>query len=89
MLYDQDIEFAMVDVQDVSDVIYTICHQKGLHGKNYILSSESWRISDISAMLNGEKPSGNAHIFYESHAVQRDLGITFHPASVPLHAFSS
>ncbi|MEM9887205.1 MAG: hypothetical protein AAF849_15030 [Bacteroidota bacterium] len=79
----------MVDVQDVSRAIYAICQQKGLHGKNYILSSESWRVSDIAAMLNGEQPTGQARIFYESKAAQRDLGITFHEASVPLHAFSS
>lgn len=84
MIYDNDAEFAMVDVKDVADGIYSASIKKGLHGKNYLFSSESWRVSDISAMLNNEKPKGNARIVYKNDAAKQDLGIDFNPAIIPL-----
>jgi hypothetical protein len=88
MFYDNDIEFALVDVKDVADGIYSASTKKGLHGKNYLLSSESWKVSDISKMLNNEKPNGNASITYKNDAAIRDLGIEFNPAIIPLTEFS-
>ena len=88
MLYDNDIEFALVDVKDVASGIYSASTKKGLHGKNYLLSSESWKVSDISAMLNNEKPSRNARIIYKNEAAKQDLGIDFNPAIIPLTEFS-
>ncbi|MFD2823009.1 NAD-dependent epimerase/dehydratase family protein [Lacinutrix iliipiscaria] len=89
MLYDTDAEFAMVDVKDVSQAIFKSGTTKGLHGKNYILSSESWKVSDISAMLNNETPKGKAKMFYQNDAAKQDLGIHFNPAHVPLKNFSA
>lgn len=89
MMYDNDVEFALVDVKDVADGIYEACIKKGLHGKNYLLSSESWKISDISAMLNGRKPANSARIIYKNDAAIQDLGIHFNPAVKPLTDFSS
>lgn len=88
MIYDNDVEFALVDVKDVADAIFSASTKKGLHGKNYLLSSESWKVSDISAMLNDERPNGSARIIYKNDAAKRDLGITFNPAIVPLTEFS-
>ncbi|WP_411029488.1 NAD-dependent epimerase/dehydratase family protein [Spongiimicrobium sp. 3-5] len=88
MFYDNDIEFAMVDVKDVADGIYSASTTKGLHGKNYLLSSESWKISDITKMLNNEKPNGNAHIVYKNDAAIQDLGIQFNPVIIPLTEFN-
>lgn len=88
MLYDTDAEFALVDVKDVANGIYSACTKKGLHGKNYLLSNESWKVSDISAMLNGEKPNGNARIVYKNDAAKQDLRIEFNPAIVPLTEFN-
>jgi nucleoside-diphosphate-sugar epimerase len=88
MMYDNDIEFALVDVKDVADAIYSAAIKKGLHGKNYLLSSESWKISDISAMLNDKKPSQQARIIYKNDAAKRDLEIDFNPVIIPLTEFS-
>lgn len=88
MIYDNDAEFAMVDVKDVANGIYSASTKKGLHGKNYLLSSESWKVSDISAMLNDKKPIGNARIVYKNDAAKQDLGIEFKPAINPLTDFN-
>lgn len=89
MFYDNDIEFALVDVKDVADGIFSASTKKGLHGKNYLLSSESWKVSDISAMLNGEEPNGQAQMVYKNDSAIRDLGIQFNPAKVPLSEFGN
>ncbi|MGB5821074.1 MAG: NAD-dependent epimerase/dehydratase family protein [Saonia sp.] len=88
MIYDNDAEFAMVDVKDVANGIYSASTKKGLHGKNYLFSSESWKVSDISAMLNDEKPNGNARVVYKNNYAKQDLGIEFKPAVVPLTEFN-
>lgn len=87
MLFDTDTEFAIVDVKDVANGIYMASTKKELHGKNYLLSSESWKVSDISKMLNNERPNGSAHIVYKNDAAKHDLGIEFNPAKVPLTEF--
>ncbi|WP_136480901.1 NAD-dependent epimerase/dehydratase family protein [Cognatitamlana onchidii] len=89
MLFDTDAEFAVVDVKDVANGIYSASNKKGLNGKNYLLSAESWKVSDISAMLNGEKPSGQTRIVYKNDEAQKDLEIEFSPAIVPLTEFNS
>ena len=89
MLYDTDVEFAMVDVKDVANAIYNAGTKTGLHGKNYLLSSESWKISDISAMLNNETPRGHAKVVYQNNAARKHLNLEFNPAIVPLKAFNS
>ncbi len=89
MMYDNDIEFAMVDVKDVAKAIYKSSTKTGLHGKNYILSSESWRVSDISSMLNNEEPKGKASVIYQNDSAKQDLNLEFNPAVMPLHSFSS
>lgn len=87
MLYDNDVEFAVVDVKDVAEGIYKASITSGLHGKNYFLTSESWKVSDIKAMLNNEQPKNSARIVYLNNAAQQDLGIHFNPAQIPLNAF--
>lgn len=89
MLFDTDAEMALVDVKDVANVIYKASDKKGLHGKNYLLTSESWKISDISAMLNGEKPAHHAKIVYKNDLAKQDLGVHFNPAVIPLTEFNS
>jgi hypothetical protein len=87
MMYDHDVEFAVVDVKDVAKGIYNASTKMGLNGKNYLLTSESWKVSDISAMLNNQKPVNAAHIVYKNDAAKRDLEMEFRPASEPLHDF--
>jgi len=88
MLYDVDADWALVDVKDVADGIYSASTKKGLHGKNYLFSSESWKISDVSKMLNNEKPIGSAQIVYKNDAARKDLGMNFNPVVIPLTEFN-
>jgi len=89
MLFDTDTEFAIVDVKDVADGVYSAGTRKGLHGRNYLLSSESWKVSDVTKMLNNDKPGAGAKVVYKNDAAKQDLGISFSPAQVPLAEFGS
>ena len=89
MLFDTDTEFAIVDVKDVADGVYSAGTRKGLHARNYLLSSESWRVSDVTKMLNNDKPGAGAKVVYKNDAAMQDLGISFSPAQVPLAEFGS
>jgi len=87
-LFDENVEFALVDVQDVAEGVYKVALSKGNHGKNYLFTSESWKISDISKMLNGELPEGNSRTVYSNELAKKELGIQFRPASEPLKRFN-
>ncbi|HEY0041115.1 MAG TPA: hypothetical protein VGB71_10660, partial [Flavisolibacter sp.] len=86
-LFQYDIPFAMVDVKDVAESIYRAAILPGLHGKNYLLTSESWVVSDISLMLNNQPPQGKPLTIYKNEKAKNDLGIKFNPAKVPLNQF--
>lgn len=88
MFYDMDVNWALVDVADVAEATYKAAITNNIHGKNYLLSSESYRISDISLMLNQQPPAGKPTIVYSSELAKKDLGMDFKPASVPLHNYS-
>ena len=89
MFYDNDIYFALVDVEDVAEAIYKAATTNNIHGANYLLSSESYRVSDITLMLNNQSPVGNPKIFYSNDLAKKDLDMNFQPASVPLNSYSS
>lgn len=89
MFYDNDIYWAVVDVADVAEAIFKIAHTDNIHGKNYLLSSESYKVSDVTLMLNNQMPVGKAKIVYNSDLAKRDLGLNFKPAIVPLNGYSS
>lgn len=86
-LFNEDIEFALVDVEDVAEGVFRAVTIKGNHGKNYLFTSESWKISDISRMLNGEQPKGDSRIVYSNNLAQEDLGMNFKPIKEPLNHF--
>ena len=88
-LFDEDVEFALVDVEDVAEGVYRAATTNGNHGKNYLFTSESWRISDISRMLNGRKPRGEPRIVYSNELAKEDLGMKFKPVRDPLHKFET
>lgn len=87
MLYEQDIEFAMVDVKDVAEAVFKAATVEDLHRKNYLLSSESWKVSDISRMLNGQQPAGKSRIVYSNRLASRELGIDFSSPQKNLNEF--
>ncbi|MFK7925584.1 MAG: NAD-dependent epimerase/dehydratase family protein [Bacteroidia bacterium] len=89
MFYDNNIDFAIVDVADVAEGVYQAAMIEGIHGKNYLLASESYQISDVTLMLNHEEPVGQAKIVYSNELAKNELGIKFKPAKVPLNQFSA
>jgi hypothetical protein len=89
MLYDTNAEMAIIDVKDVAEAIFKAATISGLHGKNYLLSSESYSVSDISRMLNNQPAKNKGRIIYDNQLVKQDLGINFKPAIEPLHAYNS
>ncbi len=88
MFYDHNIYFAIVDVEDVAEGVYKAATTKDLHGKNYLLSSESYQVSDITLMLNNKDPEGQPKMVYRNDLAKKELGIDFKPAKVPLNSFA-
>ncbi len=84
MFYDRDVYWAVVDVADVGASVYKAATLPNLHGKNYLITSESYRVSDISRMLNGQEPAGQPSTVYSNALATKDLGVHFKPARVPL-----
>jgi dihydroflavonol-4-reductase len=77
MLFSTDTMFSMIDVRDVAEAIYQAATTKGIHGKNYLIANKSYKVSDISLMLNNDKPLNEATIVYDSSLAKNDLGIAF------------
>ena len=88
MVFEYDIDFAMVAVKDVAEAIYQSAIRLGLHGKRYIISYETWADSDVHRMLNGESASGTYRIQYSNQKAEYELNLTFTPARVPLQEYS-
>lgn len=78
-LYDLDVPFAVVDVEDVATAVFNAATKKGLHGKDYLLSSQTYRVSDIHEMLNHRQPREEAQIIYKNDLAKMDLGVQFRP----------
>lgn len=89
MLYDTDTEFAIVDVKDVANGVYKSATISGLHGKNYLLTSETYAVSDISLMLNNQEPKNGAKIIYQNQLASQDLDLRFRPVIKTLEDFNS
>ena len=85
MMFTNDVMFAMVDVRDVAECVFQSATRTGLHGKNYLLTSESYRISDISLMLNSQPPVAEPAIIYDNTLAKRDLGVAFIAAKETLN----
>ena len=88
MFYDQDVLMAIVDVSDVARAVYKTATTLGLHGKNYLLSSESYPVSDVSLMLNHKTPVNKAQVVYENKLAVQDLHLKFKPVQETLAAYS-
>lgn len=84
MLFANDVAFSVVDVRDVAEAVFQAATRSGLHGKNYLLSSESYPISDLSLMLNQQPPAGEAALVYSNTLATNDLGLAFRPAQKTL-----
>jgi dihydroflavonol-4-reductase len=87
-LYDTDAAFALVDVRDVADATFKAATLLGLHGKNYLLSSETYKVSDMHLMLNQKEPREKASIVYKNDLAKNDLGVSFRPVKETLNNYS-
>ncbi len=85
MMYTNDILFAMVDVRDVANAVFQAATRKGLHGKNYLVSSESYKVSDITLMLNNSNPLQEPLTIYDNTLAKKELGISFVSAQQALN----
>jgi len=85
MMYTNDILFAMVDVRDVANAVFQAATRKGLHGKNYLVSSESYKVSDITLMLNNSNPLQEPLTIYNNTLAKKELGISFVSAQQALN----
>lgn len=89
MLYDTDAEMAIVNVKDVGRAAYKAATIPGLHGNNYLLSSETYPVSDVTLMLNNKKPKHSAKIIYQNQKAEQDLGLPFQSVSKTLNQYNS
>lgn len=88
-LYDQDIPFAMVDVEDVANATFIAATKKGLHGKDYLLTSETYKMSDIHEMLNHRDPREKAQVIYKNDLAKTDLKMNFRPVRETLYSYAT
>ena len=89
MLYDHDMEFAIVDVRDVAEGIYRAATTDGLHGQQYYLSNESWKVSDITRMLNNEPVVEKPRFVYSGKKAGHDLGLSYKTAHVSFSDYAA
>jgi len=88
MLYDTDAEMAIVNVEDVARAVYKAASISGLHGKNYLLSSESYPVSDVTLMLNNKAPKNQGKVIYQNHLAKRELGVPFQSVQKTLEQYN-
>lgn len=89
MLYDEDVELAIVNVNDVAEGVYKAATISGLHGKNYLLSGETYPVSDISLMLNNQAPKTTPKIIYQNQLAGHELGLIFKSVRNTLFQYSN
>ncbi|MEO6347788.1 MAG: NAD-dependent epimerase/dehydratase family protein [Aquaticitalea sp.] len=89
MFYDTNIDLAIVNVKDVAEGVYKAATISGLHGKNYLLSSETYPVSDVTLMLNDQAPKYQPKIIYQNQMAERELGLPFESVKETLHQYLS
>tara|TARA_R110000868_G_scaffold194336_7_gene439744 strand:+ start:1135 stop:2073 length:939 start_codon:yes stop_codon:yes gene_type:complete len=89
MLFDTDADMAIVNVKDVAEGVYKAATISGLHGKNYLLSSASYPVSDVSLMLNNKQPKHQPKIIYQNTMAEHDLGLPFQSVLKTLEQYNA
>lgn len=87
MLFDNDIPFSLVDVEDVAKAIYQAATTKGLHGKDYLIATETYKISDMNLMLNKLEPKEKGLKVYKNDLAKKELQMDFKPVKECLNNF--
>lgn len=88
-LYDNDVPFAIVDVQDVAYATFKTATTRRLHGKNYLLTSETYKVSDMHLMLNNQEPKEKPSIIYKNDLAKKDLVMQFRVVKETLNNYSN
>ncbi len=88
-LYEKDVSFDIVYDEDVALATYKTATTMGLHGKDYLLTSETYKISDLNLMLNHQEPLEKPIIIYKNDLAKNDLGIEFRPVKETLNNYSN
>lgn len=86
-IYASDVMFSMTDVRNVAESVFQAATRYGLHGKNYLVANESYKISDISRMLNNEPPLADATHIYSNTLAKTKLGVAFITARETLNQY--
>lgn len=89
MLFDTDADFAIVNVKDVAKAVLKAATIDGLHGKNFLITSETYSVSDIILMLNDQPPKNKAKIIYQNNMATSQLGISFQNVKDTLREYST
>lgn len=89
MLFDTDVDFAIVNVKDVAKAVLKAATIDGLHSKNFLITSETYSVSDVSLMLNGLPPKNKAKIIYQNNMATSQLGISFQNVKDTLREYST
>jgi dihydroflavonol-4-reductase len=84
MIYDMDAGFPLVHVEDVADAAFRAATHSGLHGRHYLISKETWRVSDVSRMLNNQEPLGLPVVRVSGELSSRELGLHYKPVAEAL-----
>lgn len=87
MLFDNDILFSLIDVEDVAKAIFKAATTKGIHGKDYLLVTESYKISDMNLLLNQHEPNEKGIVVYKNDLAKKDLNLNFKPVKDCLNNF--
>ena len=89
MLFDTDADFAIVNVKDVAKAVFKAASIGGLHGKNFLITSETYSVSDVTLMLNDQPPKNKAKIIYQNNMATSQLGISFQNVKDTLREYSA
>lgn len=89
MFYETDTELAMIDVKDVAEAVYKAATTSQLHGKNYLLSSETYPVSDVTRMLNNQNPKHTPKIIYQNKMAIHELGLSIQSVKSSLNQFTN
>jgi hypothetical protein len=89
MLLDTDADFAIVNVKDVAKAVFKAATIDGLHSKNFLITSETYSVSDVTLMLNDQLPKNKPKIIYQNHMATSQLGLTFQPVKDTLREYST
>ncbi len=87
-MFDNDILLSIVDVEDVATAIFRAATTKGLHGKDYLLSAESYKVSDVHRMLNQLPPKEKGLPVYKNDLAKAELNVHFTPVHETLANYS-